>query len=58
MKKLLFMAGIALLAPLAAQAFTLDARYQDKDGDLIADIPSDKAKQIDPSTLIFALYAG
>ncbi|WP_025739067.1 phosphate/phosphite/phosphonate ABC transporter substrate-binding protein [Salinivibrio socompensis] len=54
MKKLLFMAGIALLAPLAAQAFTLDARYQDKDGDLIADIPSDKAKQIDPSTLIFA----
>ena len=54
MNKLTLIAGVALLAPLAAQAFTLDDRYQDKDGDLIADIPSDTAKQVDPSTLIFA----
>jgi phosphonate transport system substrate-binding protein len=35
-------------------AFRLDSRYQDNDGDLIADIPADPANQIDPSTLIFA----
>lgn len=34
--------------------FTLDSRYSDKDGDLIADIPTDAKKQVDPSTLIFA----
>ncbi|MGE0613558.1 MAG: phosphate/phosphite/phosphonate ABC transporter substrate-binding protein [Hyphomicrobiales bacterium] len=34
--------------------FTLDSRFEDKDGDLIADIPSDPSKQVDPSTLIFA----
>ncbi|WP_428700413.1 phosphate/phosphite/phosphonate ABC transporter substrate-binding protein [Stappia sp.] len=39
----------------AAQAeFKLDSRYSDADGDLIADIPSDPAQQVDPSTLIFA----
>lgn len=32
----------------------LDARFCDADGDLIADIPSDPAEQIDPDTLIFA----
>jgi phosphonate transport system substrate-binding protein len=32
----------------------LDARFCDADGDLIADIPSDPADQIDPDTLIFA----
>lgn len=49
-------AGLALaLASTAAQAeFRLDPRYSDNDGDLIADIPSDPAEQIDPDTLIFA----
>lgn len=32
----------------------LDARFCDVDGDLIADIPTDPAEQIDPDTLIFA----
>ncbi|ASP19263.1 phosphate-import protein PhnD [Antarctobacter heliothermus] len=32
----------------------LDERYCDVDGDLIADIPTDAADQIDPDTLIFA----
>jgi phosphonate transport system substrate-binding protein len=32
----------------------LDSRYQDADGDLIADIPTDPSQQIDPDTLIFA----
>ncbi|MCP4317969.1 MAG: phosphate/phosphite/phosphonate ABC transporter substrate-binding protein [Hyphomicrobiales bacterium] len=32
----------------------LDARYCDADGDLIADIPTDESKWIDPDTLIFA----
>ncbi|MEM7488437.1 MAG: phosphate/phosphite/phosphonate ABC transporter substrate-binding protein [Pseudomonadota bacterium] len=32
----------------------LDDRYCDADGDLIADIPTDPADQVDPDTLIFA----
>ncbi len=32
----------------------LDARYCDRDGDLIADIPTDPAEWLDPETLIFA----
>jgi len=43
----------ALTLPASA-AFQLDSRYQDNDGDLIADIPADTADQVDPSTLIFA----
>jgi len=54
MKKLSFFVCAAMLAPISTQAFNLDDRYQDKDGDLIADIPEDSAKQTDPSTLIFA----
>jgi len=38
----------------AMAAFTLDSRYIDNDNDLIADIPTNKSKLIDPSTLIFA----
>ncbi len=45
------------VTPAAAQDCPrgdLDARYCDIDGDLIADIPTDPADQIDPDTLIFA----
>jgi len=47
---------VGLIAtPFSAKAeFKLDSRFQDTDGDLIADIPSDPSKQVDPSTLIFA----
>lgn len=54
-------AGVAMTfaAPLAASAAdcergTLDERYCDVDGDLIADIPTDAAELLDPDTLIFA----
>jgi phosphonate transport system substrate-binding protein len=54
-RTLSFIACSSLLAPVAAQAdFRLDDRYQDADGDLVADIPADAADQRDPSTLIFA----
>ena len=33
---------------------TLDARFCDRDGDLIADIPENAADQVDPDQLIFA----
>ncbi len=33
---------------------TLDERYCDRDGDLVADIPTDPSQLIDPDTLIFA----
>ncbi|MGB0849157.1 MAG: phosphate/phosphite/phosphonate ABC transporter substrate-binding protein [Thiolinea sp.] len=32
----------------------LDERYCDRDGDLIADVPTDESKWVDPDTLIFA----
>ncbi|QQM30780.1 phosphate/phosphite/phosphonate ABC transporter substrate-binding protein [Martelella lutilitoris] len=44
---------IAMSVPALAD-FTLDSRYTDADGDLIADIPSDPADLVDPSVLIFA----
>ena len=46
-------AVLALAGPAMAE-FKLDSRYTDADGDLIADIPTDPAQQIDPDTLIFA----
>jgi phosphonate transport system substrate-binding protein len=33
---------------------TLDERFCDRNGDLVADTPSDAGQQLDPSTLIFA----
>jgi phosphonate transport system substrate-binding protein len=55
MKRLLLTlaATVALSFPASAD-FQLDSRYQDNDGDMIADIPTDPSEQIDPSTLIFA----
>lgn len=40
--------------PAFSAEFKLGSRFQDADGDLIADTPSDSGKQIDPGTLIFA----
>jgi phosphonate transport system substrate-binding protein len=46
-----FAAGIEAALPTE---FKLGSRFQDADGDMVADTPSDPGKQIDPSTLIFA----
>ncbi|MFQ5622697.1 MAG: phosphate/phosphite/phosphonate ABC transporter substrate-binding protein [Paracoccaceae bacterium] len=51
--------SVATLGAFAAQAQdcprgTLDVRYCDRDGDLLADTPTDPAELIDPDTLIFA----
>jgi phosphonate transport system substrate-binding protein len=46
-------ASLLVSAHVSAE-FKLDSRYTDADGDLIADIPADASKQVDPSTLIFA----
>jgi phosphonate transport system substrate-binding protein len=45
---------VALGATAARAEFTLDSRYVDADGDLIADIPTDPAQLVDPDTLVFA----
>jgi phosphonate transport system substrate-binding protein len=37
-----------------AAEFKLGPRFQDADGDMVADTPTDPAKLVDPSTLIFA----
>ncbi|PIP97354.1 MAG: phosphonate ABC transporter substrate-binding protein [Rhodobacterales bacterium CG18_big_fil_WC_8_21_14_2_50_71_9] len=54
MKRLLATVAAFLIAGAASAEFALDARYADADGDLIADIPTDPAKLVDPDTLIFA----
>ncbi|MDP5255779.1 phosphate/phosphite/phosphonate ABC transporter substrate-binding protein [Vibrio sp. HB161653] len=59
------MKGLSIVATLVAssllsmnmaqaETFQLDSRYQDNDHDMVADIPTDEDKLIDPSTLIFA----
>lgn len=54
MTRLLLLA-LAVGSSFSAVAdFHPDSRHQDNDGDIIADIPTDPAKQVDPSTLIFA----
>jgi phosphonate transport system substrate-binding protein len=45
--------GVAC-ALFATPLFALDARFNDADGDLVADTPADPAQQIDPDTLVFA----
>ncbi|MEM7398372.1 MAG: phosphate/phosphite/phosphonate ABC transporter substrate-binding protein [Pseudomonadota bacterium] len=50
----LLLAFLVSVCTSAQAAFQLDSRYQDNDGDLIADIPTNPAEQVDPSTLIFA----
>ena len=62
------LAGFAVLgilaqaAPVSAQAEcprgSLDERYCDRDGDLVADAPTDPSQWIDPDTLIFAYTPG
>jgi phosphonate transport system substrate-binding protein len=51
-------AGGLAAAPAAAQEQcprgALDTRFCDRDGDLVADTPTDPRQQVDPSTLIFA----
>ncbi len=50
-------AALALGTPALAQDCPhgdLDARYCDRDGDLIADVPEDQSQWVDPDTLIFA----
>ncbi|QRV25578.1 phosphate/phosphite/phosphonate ABC transporter substrate-binding protein [Marinomonas foliarum] len=55
MKRLCTLAFTSVIAANAAYAdFSLDSRYVDNDNDLVADIPTDKSKLTDPSTLIFA----
>ncbi len=52
--RLLSTAALGLVLALPAGAFTLDPRFTDNDGDLIADIPTDPSEWVDPPVLIFA----
>jgi phosphonate transport system substrate-binding protein len=46
--------GIAFAQQSCANRGTLDVRYCDANGDLVADTPTDKAQQKNPDTLIFS----
>lgn len=46
--------SLALSLCFAAPARALDAKYQDANGDMLADTPTDPAQLIDPPVLIFA----
>ncbi|NLY27262.1 MAG: phosphate/phosphite/phosphonate ABC transporter substrate-binding protein [Alcaligenaceae bacterium] len=52
--KVLSAALATALALLAGTAHAMDAKYQDKNNDLVADAPTDPKDWIDPSTLVFA----
>jgi phosphonate transport system substrate-binding protein len=54
MKKLLAALVLTSALALPSHAFTLDERYADEDGDMVADIPTDESQLVDPDTLIFA----
>jgi len=62
MKRIIFLAALVAGSMAANSAFAqdcknrgqLDDRYCDEDGDLVADVPKDPAKQRDPATLVFA----
>ncbi len=55
MKRLIPLAFASLVTINTAHAeFSLDSRYTDNDHDLIADIPTDASKLVDPDTLVFA----
>ena len=49
-----FTAGTAFAQDACKNRGQLDDRYCDENGDLVADVPKDAAKQRDPSTLVFA----
>jgi phosphonate transport system substrate-binding protein len=53
---LLIMAGLILpeFEIVMGAEFKLGSRFQDADGDMVADTPNEPGKQVDPSTLIFA----
>ncbi len=46
--------AVAAALLTASPAASLDTRFKDLDGDLIADVPTDPKEQTDPATLIFA----
>lgn len=57
----LALAAVVAASPARAQApagecprGALDARYCDRDGDMVADVPANPAEQVDPATLVFA----
>jgi phosphonate transport system substrate-binding protein len=52
--RLLAFALFCALILINATVFAMDPRFTDKDGDLVADIPTDPSQWIDPPTLIFA----
>lgn len=47
-------AGFMLMAASVSAADDLSSRYQDENGDLVADLPADESEWVDPDTLVFA----
>ena len=38
----------------SGSALAMDTRYEDRSGNLVADVPQDESQWVDPNTLIFA----
>ncbi|MGV2989163.1 phosphate/phosphite/phosphonate ABC transporter substrate-binding protein [Vibrio sp. E150_011] len=48
------MLATAVTFAVSASAFAMDTRYEDRTGNLVADLPQNEAQWNDPSTLVFA----
>jgi hypothetical protein len=53
-RSLLLLVALVAGLGLAVQAFALDPRFKDADGDLVADPPSDPSQFVDPAVFIFS----
>lgn len=53
-KTIIAAAFAALITQPALAQFSLDPRFTDNDGDLIADIPTNASEWVNPNTLVFA----
>ncbi|WP_241903063.1 hypothetical protein [Vibrio breoganii] len=46
--------AVATALMFSAAVSAMDSRYQDRTGNLVADVPQNEAEWVNPSTLIFA----
>lgn len=54
MRRVCTLLGFVVVLAISSAAMALDPRFEDQDGDLVADVPKDPKQWVDPPVLIFA----